>query len=95
MISTAKVATPHGAAYARRLCKHFAHKLSATFEENRGQIEFPFGLCTIDVDEEHMDIRIELNDEAGADRAERVVADHLVRMANKDDPIVTWEREGT
>ena len=92
MVSTARVATLHGAAYARRLCKHFAHKFSATFGDDRGRIEFPFGMCTIDVDSEKMDIRIELNDAAAADRAESVVADHLVRMANKDEPIVEWER---
>lgn len=95
MVSTARVATPYGAAYTRRLCKHFAHKFSATFDEDRGRIEFPFGLCTIDVDSEYMVIRIDLNDSSAADRAESVVADHLVRMANKDKPIVEWNRRDT
>lgn len=90
MITTAKVATPHGIAYTRRLCKHFAHKMSTSVEGNHGVIKFPFGVCTIDCDESHMHIRVELTDADDVARAERVIGDHLLRMANKDDPIVTW-----
>ena len=93
MITEAKVATPHGVAYTRRLCKHFAHKIPAVADGSHGRIEFPFGVCTIDCDDEFMNFRVELSDASEVERAERVVGDHLVRMANKDDPIVTWQRD--
>ena len=93
MITKASVTTAHGAAYTRRLCKHFSHRIPASAEGNRGRIEFPFGVCTIDCDDEAMHICIELEDAGNVDRAEGVVADHLVRMANKDEPAVTWQRE--
>lgn len=88
----AKVETQHGAAYAKRLCRHFAHKIPATVEDRHALIEFPFGPCNIDVDDSHMHIVVELSDENMIDRAESVVADHLVRMANKDEPVVNWVR---
>lgn len=93
MITAAKVATPHGVAYTSRLCKHFAHKIQAVADGNHGRIEFPFGPCTIRSDDEFMHISVELTNAGEADRAERVIADHLVRMANKDEPVVTWQRE--
>jgi hypothetical protein len=93
MITTAAVSTAHGVAYTRRLCKHFSHRIPASAEGNRGRIQFPFGVCSIECDEKIMHIRVELADPESADRAERVIADHLVRMANKDEPVVTWQRE--
>lgn len=92
MITEAIVATPHGLAYTRRLCRHFMHKIPATVEGNQGRIEFQFGLCTIDNDDAHMHIRIDVADADELDRAERVVGNHLIRMANKDQPVVTWQR---
>lgn len=92
MLIHAKVATPHGVAYTRRLCKHFAHKIPAIAEGNRGRIEFPFGLCTIECDDRFMRISVSVIDEQAVERAERVVGDHLERMANKDNPIIVWQR---
>ena len=92
MITEATVATPHGPAYTRRLCRHFEHKVPASFEGNKGQIEFAFGLCTIENDDEQMHIRIDVPDDNELDRAERVVGEHLLRMANKDDPVIRWQR---
>ena len=92
MKTTANVETKHGEAYAKRLCRHFAHKIPATFENQKGTIEFPFGTCEIDVDEARMRIVVNVSDANLIERAESVVADHLVRMANKDEPIVAWVR---
>ena len=92
MITEAKVRTPHGVAYTRRLCKHFAHRMPAAADGSNGRIEFQFGVCTISCDSEFMHIRVELEDQNQLDRAERVVGDHLIRMANKDEPVVEWVR---
>ena len=93
MITEATVATPHGAAYTKRLVRHFAHKIPAEVEGCTGRLEFQFGVCTIENDDEHMHIRIDVPDAGLLDRAEDVVARHLVRMANKDKPFVSWQRE--
>ena len=93
MITNAKVATLHGVAYTRRLCNHFAHKIPASAEGKHGIIEFPFGVCSIDCDESYMHMKIVVTDSTDVDKAESVVGDHLVRMANKDEPVVIWHRE--
>ncbi|NNE34672.1 MAG: DUF2218 domain-containing protein [Rhodothermales bacterium] len=92
MITKSTVKTSFGASYLKRLCRHFAHKIPATVSGQRGTLEFPFGVCLIDVDDNEMRIQIDVDDTAHLDRAEQVVADHLVRMANRDEPVVTWER---
>lgn len=93
MITTSTVETAFGESYMKRLCRHFAHKIPASFDGQNGTIEFPFGLCRIDVDDCEMRIRVDVDDAANTDRAEKVVADHLVRMANRDEPVIVWERE--
>ena len=93
MITEAKVATPHGLAYTRRLCRHFSHKIPVTMKGTEGQLKFAFGLCMIHNDDEFMHIRIDVPDAGELDRAERVVGEHLIRMANKDQPVVTWRRK--
>lgn len=92
MITEAKVVTPHGLAYTRRLCRHFAHRIPVSVEGSRGELQFQFGVCTIDNDDEAMHIRIDVPDEELLDRAEDVVARHLIRMANRDEPVVSWQR---
>ncbi|MEM1174548.1 MAG: DUF2218 domain-containing protein [Pseudomonadota bacterium] len=92
MITRSVVKTDFGDAYLKRLCRHFAHKIPATINGSRGTLEFPFGLCVIDVDATSMQIEIDVDSADNADRAESVLADHLIRMANRDTPVVNWER---
>lgn len=92
MMTEAIVKTEFGALYLKRLCRHFAHKVPTTMSGSQGRIEFPFGPNCISVDDEQMHLQIEVNDSAEIDRAEQVVAEHLIRMANKDNPTVKWIR---
>jgi len=93
VITSSIVKTAFGEPYMKRLCRHFAHKIPTLVEGLHGTIEFPFGLCRIEVDEREMRFRVDVDDEANADRAEKVVADHLMRMANRDEPVVEWIRD--
>ena len=92
MTTEAIVKTEFGALYLKKLCRHFAHKIPATISGSQGRIEFPFGPCRINVNDEQMHLHIEVDDAAEMDRAEQVVAEHLIRMANKDEPTVKWIR---
>lgn len=92
MISTSVVSTPYGEPYLKRLCRHFAHKIPASFEGREGVIELPFASCEISVDDQAMSIRLEAGNQADIERAESVIADHLIRMANRDEPVVGWAR---
>lgn len=92
MITQATVQTAFGGLYLKKLCRHFAHKVPATLTESQGRIEFPFGACRIDVDPEQMHFSIEVHEEDEVMEAEEVLKDHLLRMANRDQPLVEWHR---
>ena len=91
--TTADVRTDHAVAYMRRLCRHFSHKIAVSFDDEKGHIEFPFGTCEIQTSPTHMNFVIDVPDAQQLGRAEDVVARHLERMANKDDPVIEWERQ--
>ncbi|MBT8083835.1 MAG: DUF2218 domain-containing protein [Woeseia sp.] len=95
MVTTSTVKTAFGESYLKRLCRHFAHKIPASAEGQQGKIEFPFGLCRIEVDDQEMRIRIQVDDSENVEKAEKVVGEHLVRMANRDEPVVVWVRQTT
>ena len=41
------MATDKPVAYMRQLCKHFGHKVDASFGDGSGYIQFEFGRCDL------------------------------------------------
>jgi hypothetical protein len=46
--SEARVATLRSAGYLGQLCKHFAHRIPASFSGAQGRVEFPAGTCEME-----------------------------------------------
>lgn len=86
------VKTPSADLLLKKLCRHFAHKVPATINGDRGIIEFPFGRCRLEADVGHLRMAIDLRDAEEAAKAEHVLGDHLQRMASKEALDVQWTR---
>lgn len=85
--------------YLGQLCKHFAHKLPASYDElfAHGRIDFPMGPCILAADQEkgELHLRVEAASDEDLSRLENVVASHLVRFAFRaEDMQVNWVRTG-
>lgn len=94
MTSEARIPTPTAARYVTRLCKHFAHKVPATYDESGGRIEFPFGVATLTPDADALTIRTDADDAEALARLEDVIERHLVRFAEPETLAVEWVRNG-
>lgn len=90
--STATVTTPKAEGYAAQLCKHFGHKIPATFEDGRGEVVFEMGTCTLDAEGDRLTMRVEAGDGEAVGRLEKVMADHLLRFAFREELTVNWQR---
>lgn len=92
--SEARVPTATPGRYLAQLCKHFGHRLPATFDERHGRIEFPAGVCELDAAAEAgiLAMRVTATDEAALVTLEDVVARHLKRFAFREAPEVRWTR---
>lgn len=93
MIIRATVDTSYGQEYLRKLCRHFAHKVPIILTKTQGRIEFPFGPCRIKVDARKMHLTIEINNDHQAEIAEKILEEHLLRMANLEQLEIKWHQE--
>lgn len=89
-IATATVETAKASRYLKALCNHFDRKATARYDDENGHIEFPFGECELQANENTLIMTIAADSEARFNRTKHVVADHLVRFGNKEELHVNW-----
>lgn len=89
--SHARVATPNASRYLQQLCKHFAHKVPATFDTATGRIEFPFGEARLQAEEGALLIAAAAAGADGLARLQEVIGSHLLRFAFREDLTLDWQ----
>ena len=89
--SRAEVATDKPVAYMRQLCKHFGHKVDASFGDDSGYIQFEFGRCELRTAEGALNLEVSAADAESQERMERVIGSHLERFGRRDELSVTWD----
>lgn len=87
------ISTQNGNVYIKRLCKHFSHKVPATFTENEGTTEFPFGNCIMKSNDDQLIFVIEADSEEKSEKVKKVLIDHLNTFSRDENLDVSWERE--
>jgi hypothetical protein len=89
--STAAVATEKPAPYMKQLCRHFGHKVDASFDDERGSITFAMGRCGLDATQPGiLQLHVEAEDAAGIERTQNVIGSHLERFGRRDALSVSW-----
>jgi hypothetical protein len=89
--SRAEVTTDKPVAYMRQLCKHFGHKVDASFGDDAGYIQFEYGRCALHASEGVLALEVTAGDEESHERMERVIASHLERFGRRDELSVAWQ----
>ena len=90
MQSEARVITHRPAVYLQRLCKHFAMKTPAEFDDQRGAVQFAMGACELHVEPEALLLRAQAADQASLAQVQHIVGDHLERFGHHDRLQVAW-----
>lgn len=91
--SQARVQTPKARSYLIQLCKHFAHKIPATFADNHGNIQFDGGACDLNADNANaLVLAVSASGPNTLTTLEDVVERHLRRFAFKEELSVQWVR---
>ena len=90
LTSKAQIQTSAPERLMTRLCKHWSHKLPVNLGEKQAEIELPAGICrlycseilTVELESDHEQMPV----------LQQVVADHLIRMAGKEEQLViSWQ----
>ena len=89
--SHADVTTDKPVAYMRQLCKHFGHKVDASFGDDAGYIQFEFGRCELHANNGTLTLDVSAADADSHERMERVIGSHLERFGRRDELSVAWQ----
>jgi len=89
--STADVSTDKPVPYMRQLCKHFGHKVDASFGEDSGYIQFEYGRCELHAADRTLRLEVSAADGESHERMERVIGSHLERFGRRDGLSVAWQ----
>lgn len=89
--SSAFVATDTPARYISRLCKHFAHKIPVSFDEQQGRIEFTSGLATLQAENQGLRLQVESASSDDLQRLQGVVGSHFERFAWQEELSLDWQ----
>ncbi|MBW8728175.1 MAG: DUF2218 domain-containing protein [Inquilinus limosus] len=88
--SEARIPTEHASKYLQQLCKHFGHKIPATFDAEKGHLTFEMGTTALAARPDVLVLHNEAPEAAGLARLEDVVASHLVRFAFREELKIDW-----
>lgn len=89
--SKTAIATEQASRYLQQLCKHFAHKLTVTFDEHAGEIVFSIGQCRLKADDAALHIDLAAPSAEDMEQLKDVVIRHLVRFAFREEVRVDWQ----
>ncbi len=87
------VETTKASRYLKALCNHFDRKVTATYDDNQGTVDFGFGHCQMVANDSSLSISIQAEDEEQFARVKFVVADHLERFSGDDALKAEWVDE--
>lgn len=91
MKSTVTIQTKEGAMYIGKLCRHFKHKIEATYEGNQGTAQFPWGPCQMLAEPEALTFNIEAENEEGLDKIKGAIDRHLIKFAFREELVIEWK----
>ncbi|AUH32566.1 DUF2218 domain-containing protein [Paracoccus tegillarcae] len=89
---TGNFETENSSKYLIQLCKHFAHKIPATVEGDKGQINFDIGTAALTAHDTALTATLVAGNAEALARLQHIVDDHLKRFAFREDFAgMTWQ----
>ncbi len=89
--SQTAIGTEQASRYLQQLCKHFAHKIPATFDEHAGHVSFKVGECRLKAEDATLHILLEAPNAEDMEQLKDVVIRHLVRFAFREELTANWQ----
>lgn len=83
-VGTAVFRTGKASRYIAQLCKHFAHKVEASFSETEGRADLPGSLLLLRATPETLEIELRSDSLKEFTKGRYIVEDHIVRFAFRE-----------
>lgn len=90
-IATGTAKTESASRYLQQLCKHWSHKGMAEFDPDKGSVSFATGnRVEMSATGEELSITATTGPRGDLERWKKVISDHLVRFAFREEFEITW-----
>nr|WP_325248517.1 DUF2218 domain-containing protein [Amylibacter sp.] len=91
-VTTGVFETPNASKYLQQLCKHFGHKVTVTYDAEKGRVDFPFGIAELRASDTALRVTITVTDPELIARARGAIDSHLVSFAFRENfETMTWQ----
>jgi uncharacterized protein len=90
-----RVPTPEASRWLQRLCFHFSKKIAVSYDEQRGEAQFPWGLCRLTADGGLLSFDCESATEAELARVQYAIDEHVKLFSRKAPLAVSWDEAVT
>lgn len=90
--SHTKIHTKEGSAYIRKLCRHFVHKIPASYTESDGRAELPGCVCLMHADTDTLVFTITGGSAEEVMKGEDIITRHLLKFAFREQLEVFWNQ---
>lgn len=90
MIQIASIPTDRAERLMKALCNHFARKITAHYEADKGYIEFGDGKCEITATPSTLTLQVEAESAEQLARVADVVARHLLKFTPDEEIAIEW-----
>ncbi len=87
---TASITTGRGSFYIKRLCKHFNHRVEASWDERQGSVKFAMGQCLLVAEKEKLIIECQASSVPELAEVMDTVKRHFDRFARHDNLLLEW-----
>jgi len=91
MIQIATIETDKAKRLMKALCNHFARKITAKYEGNKGYLEFGDGKCELTATSSTLKFQVEADNADGLEHMKRAVVKHLQRFIPGEDIQIIWK----
>jgi|ETNmetMinimDraft_28_1059901.scaffolds.fasta_scaffold707823_1 hypothetical protein len=77
--------TSKASQYLQQLCKHFAHKVEARFDDREGTVDFARGTAVLIAEDDVLVITVTAEDQDGLEQTKGIIESHLLRFAFREN----------
>jgi hypothetical protein len=91
MIQIAMIETNKAARLMKALCNHFARKITARYEGDKGFIEFKDGKCELTSTSSMLKFQVQAETFEGLDHVKRAVTKHLEHFTPGEEIQFSWK----
>ncbi|CAH1539132.1 Enterobactin receptor VctA [Vibrio owensii] len=89
---TTVIESEHAAKYLVTLCRHFARKVPATWNDEKGLVTFPVGNTEFKLEGERLLIICEAGSEESLEKVKGVVSVHVEMFSRRETLKLNWIR---